>query len=63
MEGRLTIDFHIGANGDVLDVTRVDGSGLSPAVEECIIERAHNASVGAPGSSNVTRWFTRWCGQ
>jgi len=53
MEGKLVIDIKIAPNGDVSDVTKVDGSGLSSAVEQCIIERAHNASFSAPGGTGT----------
>jgi hypothetical protein len=53
MEGKLVIDIRIAPNGDVGDVTKVDGAGLSAAVEQCIIERAHNASFTAPGGSGT----------
>ncbi len=53
MQGRLVIDIHVAPNGEVSEVTRVDGTGLSPAVEQCIIERAHNASFSAPGGSGA----------
>lgn len=53
MEGKLVIDIKIAPNGDVSDVSKVDGSGLSSAVEQCIIERAHNASFSAPGGTGT----------
>ena len=53
MEGKIVIDIKIAPNGDVGDVTKVDGSGLSSAVEQCIIERAHNASFSAPGGTGT----------
>jgi len=53
MQGKLTIDIHIAPNGDVADVTKIDGAGLSPAVEQCIMERAHNAAFNAPGGSGT----------
>lgn len=53
MEGKLVIDIKIAPNGDVDDVKKVDGSGLSSAVEQCIIERAHNASFNAPGGTGT----------
>jgi hypothetical protein len=40
-------------NGDVKDVTKLDGAGLSPAVEQCIIARAHNGSFSAPGGGGA----------
>ncbi len=53
MEGKMTIDIAIAPNGDVKDVTKVDGAGLSNAVEQCILERAHNGSFSAPGGSGA----------
>ena len=53
MEGKLVIDIKIAPNGEVTDVTKVDGSGLSSAVEQCIIERAHNASFSARGGTGT----------
>lgn len=53
MEGKITLDIHIASNGDVADVTKVDGSGLSSAVEQCIIERTRHASFDAVGGSGV----------
>jgi hypothetical protein len=53
MEGKLVIEITIAANGDVGDVKKVEGSGLSSAVEQCIIERAHNASFNAPGGTGT----------
>jgi TonB family protein len=53
MEGKLVIDIKIAPNGDVDDVKKVDGSGLSPAVEQCIIDRAHNASFNPPGGTGT----------
>ena len=53
MEGKLVLDIAIAANGDVSSVSKVDGSGLSSAVEQCIIERAHNASFPAPGGTGT----------
>jgi hypothetical protein len=53
MEGKVTIEIRVAANGDVAGVTKVDGEGLSAAVEQCIIERAHNAEVTAPGGSGA----------
>jgi hypothetical protein len=53
MEGKIVIDIAIAPNGDVGDVTKVEGSGLSPAVEQCIIERAHNASFSPPGGTGT----------
>ncbi len=53
MEGKLVIDIHIAPNGDVGAVTKVDGTGLSSAVEQCIIDRAHNASFDAPGGTGT----------
>jgi hypothetical protein len=47
MQGKITIDIHIAPNGDVTDVTKIDGAGLSAAVEACIMQRAHNASFNA----------------
>ncbi len=53
MEGKVTIEIRVAANGDVADVTKIDGEGLSAAVEQCIIQRAHNAAVTAPGGSGA----------
>ncbi|HEY1959420.1 MAG TPA: AgmX/PglI C-terminal domain-containing protein [Polyangiaceae bacterium] len=49
MEGKVTIDIAIAPNGDVADVTKVSGEGLSAAVESCILQRARGASFSAPG--------------
>lgn len=53
MEGKIVIDIAIAPNGDVKDVTKVSGEGLSSAVEQCIIERAHNGSFTAPGGAGT----------
>jgi hypothetical protein len=53
MEGKLVIDLAIAPNGDVTTVTKFDGAGLSSAVEQCIIERAHNASFPASGGTGT----------
>jgi len=51
MEGKMTIDIAVAPNGDVTNVTKLDGEGLSPAVEQCIIMKAHNAAFPAPGAT------------
>ncbi len=53
MEGKIVIDIAIAPNGDVKDVTKVSGEGLSSAVEQCIIDRAHNAAFSAPGGTGT----------
>jgi len=53
MEGKVTIDVAIAPNGDVAGVTKVDGAGLSAAVEQCIMDRARVASFPAPGGSGA----------
>jgi hypothetical protein len=51
MQGKLTIDIAVAPSGDVASVTRVDGAGLSPAVEACIVARAKTALFPAsPGT-------------
>lgn len=54
MAGSITIAIEIAANGDVIDVTKKSGSGLSSDVETCIMKRAKNASFDSPGSSGAT---------
>ena len=54
MAGKIVLAIKIGANGDVNDVSKVGGSGLSSEVEQCIIKRARNGSFDAPGGSGST---------
>lgn len=54
MAGKIVLAIKIGANGDVNDVSKVGGSGLSSDVEQCIIKRARNGSFDAPGGSGST---------
>lgn len=49
MAGKLVLRIDIAPNGDVRSVTKTGGSGLSPAVEQCIIDKVQNASFDAPG--------------
>ncbi|CAN5388398.1 hypothetical protein BH09MYX1_BH09MYX1_19870 [soil metagenome] len=49
MAGRLVIRIDIAPNGDVKSVTKTGGSGLSPAVEQCIMDRVQAKSFDAPG--------------
>jgi hypothetical protein len=54
MAGKIVLAIKIGANGDVNDVSKVGGSGLSSDVEQCIIKRARNGTFDAPGGSGST---------
>ena len=54
MAGKLVLSIKIAPNGDVSSVSKAGGSGLSPDVEQCIIRKAKNATVGAPGGSGST---------
>ena len=49
MAGKLVMRIDIAPNGDVRSVTKTGGSGLSPAVEQCILDKVQNASFDAPG--------------
>jgi len=54
MAGKIVLAIKIAPNGDVGDVSKVGGSGLSPEVEQCIIKRARGATFDAPGGSGST---------
>jgi hypothetical protein len=55
MEGKLTIELQVAPNGEVSDVTRIDGAGLSTKVEQCIIDRAKLAKFDANGTGARAR--------
>jgi hypothetical protein len=54
MAGKIVLAIKIASNGDVSDVSKAGGSGLSSEVESCIINRAKHASFDAPGGSGST---------
>lgn len=54
MSGNLVMSLKVAANGDVTDVTKASGTGLSSEVEQCILRRAKAASFDAPGGSGST---------
>jgi hypothetical protein len=54
MAGKLVLAIKIAPNGDVSNVSKVGGSGLSPDVEACIMRKARNATFDAPGGSGST---------
>jgi len=54
MAGKIVLAIKIAPNGDVNDVSKVGGSGLSSDVEQCIIKRAKNGTFDAPGGSGST---------
>jgi hypothetical protein len=54
MAGKIVLSIKIAPNGDVGDVSKVGGSGLSPEVEQCIIKRARAATFDAPGGGGST---------
>lgn len=53
MEGSITIAITVAKNGDVDDVVKKSGHGLSSDVEACIIKRARNATFDAPTSGGT----------
>jgi hypothetical protein len=54
MAGKIVLAIKIAPNGDVNDVSKVGGSGLSSDVEQCIIKRAKGGTFEAPGGSGST---------
>jgi hypothetical protein len=54
MAGKIILSIKIAPNGDVSDVSKTGGSGLSPDVEQCIIKKARNGTFDAPGGSGST---------
>jgi hypothetical protein len=57
MSGNIVIAIRIGPRGDVTRVDKVRGSGLSPAVEKCILDEARTATFAPPGGSGSTIQF------
>jgi hypothetical protein len=59
MSGTLVIEIQVSPSGDVTNVSRVGGAGLSPAVEQCIMQRAKNMSfeAGVGGKVHVPLSF------
>ena len=51
MAGKIVLAIKIAPNGDVTDVSKAGGSGLSSDVEQCIIKRAKSGTFDAPGGS------------
>jgi hypothetical protein len=49
MAGKLIIQIDIAPNGDVSNVSKTGGSGLSPEVEQCIMNKVRTKSFDAPG--------------
>ncbi len=49
MAGKLIIQIDVAPNGDVANVTKTGGSGLSPEVEQCIMNKVRAKSFDAPG--------------
>ncbi len=49
MAGKLIIQIDIAPNGDVSNVSKTGGSGLSPEVEQCIMNKVRSKSFDAPG--------------
>ncbi|CAN5388292.1 hypothetical protein BH09MYX1_BH09MYX1_19860 [soil metagenome] len=49
MAGKLIIQIDIAPNGDVQNVSKTGGSGLSPEVEACIMNKVKTKSFDAPG--------------
>lgn len=54
MSGKIVLAVKLDPNGDVVRIDKVDGSGLSSAVESCITARAKQATFDAPGGSGAT---------
>ncbi len=54
MAGKIVLAIKIAPNGDVNDVSKVGGSGLSSDVEQCIIKRARGGTFDAPGGGGST---------
>jgi outer membrane biosynthesis protein TonB len=48
MAGKIVLRIDVAPNGDVASVAKVGGTGLSPAVEQCILQKVQNASFDAP---------------
>jgi len=62
MSGSMTIAIKIAANGDITDVSKTGGSGLSSDVETCIVKRARNGTFDATptgGTISVPVRFVR----
>ncbi len=55
MAGKIVLLVSVQPNGDVQNVTKADGSGLSSGVEQCIIDRTKHASFeqGSGGTLRV----------
>ena len=53
MAGSITIAIKVAPSGDITDVTKKGGSGLSSDVEQCIIKRARNGTFDATPSGGT----------
>ena len=54
MSGKIVLMIKVATNGDVEQVAKAGGSGLSSDVEACIIKRARIARFDAPGGDGST---------
>jgi len=54
MSGKIVLLIKVGTNGDVEQVAKGGGSGLSSDVEACIMNRARSATFVAPGGDGST---------
>jgi len=55
MAGKIILSIKVAPNGDVSDVSKAGGTGLSSDVEQCIINRAKHASFDASGSGSTVQ--------
>ena len=53
MTGQIIIAIHIDPSGDVSEVTKAGGAGLSSDVEQCIIRKAKNGTFDSPGGNGA----------
>ncbi len=53
MSGKVVLSVVVQPNGEVQSVTKVDGSGLSPKVEQCIIDHTQSASFEQGGGGTL----------
>lgn len=51
--GTLTLEIEIDKSGDVVNVTKVGGLGLSADVEQCIMRRARGAAFPSGASAKI----------
>lgn len=54
MQGKIVMSVKIAANGEVVSVEKVDGSGLDEGVESCVMGKMKGASFAPPGPSGAT---------